>query len=49
MNFTMNEVIEQRVCLKFCVANEISCADLLKMLEKTYAESVLSKTLAHKS
>lgn len=43
----MNEIIEQRVCLKFCVANGISCADSLKMLEKAYGESVLSKTRAY--
>ena len=33
-NFTMEKIVEQRVCLKFCVANEISCADALKMLKK---------------
>lgn len=40
----MNATIEQRVCLKFCVANGISCANSLKMLEKCYGQSVLSKT-----
>lgn len=40
----MNQSIEQRVCLKFCVANGFSCANSLKMLEKAYGESVLSKT-----
>lgn len=43
----MDKNIEQRVCLKFCVANEISCAESLKMLEKAYGESVLSKTRAY--
>lgn len=40
----MEKNIEQRVCLKFCVLNEISCADSLRMLEKAYGDSVLSKT-----
>lgn len=42
----MDKDIEQRVCLKFCSANEISCAESLKMLEKflTYDETALSKT-----
>ncbi|KYN16272.1 hypothetical protein ALC57_11483 [Trachymyrmex cornetzi] len=30
----MKKKVEQRVCLKFCVANEISCTDALKMLQK---------------
>ncbi|KYM98929.1 hypothetical protein ALC62_10345, partial [Cyphomyrmex costatus] len=33
-----------RVCLKFCVSNEVSCVESLKMLQKTYDESVY-KTL----
>ena len=45
MNFTINEIIELRVCLKFCVADRISCADSL--LEKAYDQSVLSKTRAY--
>ena len=39
--------LEQRVCLKFCVANKISCAESLKMLQKVYGESVLSKIRAY--
>lgn len=40
----MDKLVEQRVCLKFCVTNEISCADSLKMLQKTYQDSCMSKT-----
>ncbi|XP_018311308.1 putative nuclease HARBI1 isoform X2 [Mycetomoellerius zeteki] len=40
----MKKNVEQRVCLKFCFANEISCADALKMLQKAYGNSSLSKT-----
>jgi len=42
----MEKNIEQRVCLKFCVANGISCSDALKMLEKAYGDSVISRTRA---
>lgn len=47
MNFTINEIIERRVCLKFCVANELLCVNVLTMLGKTYGDSVLSKTRAY--
>ncbi|XP_018371295.1 PREDICTED: putative uncharacterized protein FLJ37770 [Trachymyrmex cornetzi] len=40
----MEKRVEQRVCLKFCVANEISCADALKMLQKAYGDCSLSKS-----
>ena len=45
--FTMEKLVEQRVCLKFCVSNDISCAESLKMLQKTYGESCMSKTQAY--
>ena len=41
--FTMDKKIEQRICFKFCIANGISCAESLKMLQKAY-ESNSSKT-----
>ncbi|KYN22659.1 hypothetical protein ALC57_04936 [Trachymyrmex cornetzi] len=43
----MNKKIEQRICLKFCIANGISCAESLKMLQKAYDKSTLSKTRAY--
>lgn len=43
----MNKNIEQRVCIKFCVANEISCAEALKMLQKAFGDCVMSKTQAY--
>ena len=43
----MDESIVKRICLKFCIANGISCAESLKMLEKAYGESSLSKTRAY--
>jgi hypothetical protein len=43
----MEKNIEQRVRLKFCVANGILSSESLKMLEKAYGESILSKTQAY--
>lgn len=45
--FTMGDYVEQRICLKFCVANEFSCADALKMLQKAFGDNALSKTRAY--
>lgn len=33
----------ESVCLKICVANEISCSKPLKILEKTYGDLILYK------
>lgn len=35
--------VEQRVCLKFCYSNGISAMDAMKMLQKAYGESCLSR------
>ena len=43
----MDKNIEERICLKFCIANGISCAKSLKMLQKAYGEPTLSKIRAH--
>ena len=43
----MHKIIQQRICLKFCIENGISCAESLKILEKAYGESTLSKTRAY--
>ena len=45
--FPMDKNIEQRIFLKFCIANGISYAEWQKMLPKTYGESALSKTRAY--
>ena len=42
--FTTGEKIEQRVCLKFCVSNGITATESLKMLQKCFGESTLSRT-----
>lgn len=40
----MDKNIEQRICIKFCLKNEISCADALKMLQKCYGDETISKS-----
>lgn len=44
----MDTIIEQRICIKFCFKNGISCAETLKMLEKCYGSSALQKTAVYK-
>lgn len=34
---------DQRLCLMFCVAKQISYAELLRLLEKNYGNSVSQK------
>ena len=43
----MDKNIEQRICLKFCIANGILCAESLKILQMAYGESTLSETRAY--
>ncbi|CAK9827766.1 Mariner Mos1 transposase [Anthophora retusa] len=43
----MSHLVEQRVCLKFCFSNKISCAEALKMLAVAYGDSTISKTQAY--
>ena len=43
-NFYYGKKIEQRVCLKFCVSNGITATESLKMLQKCFGESTLSRT-----
>ena len=45
--FSMDKNIEQRICLKFCIANGILCVESLKMLQQAYGESTFSKTRAY--
>ena len=46
--FPMDKNIEQRICLKFCISNGILCAESLKILQKAYGDSTLSKTRVYK-
>ena len=40
----MEKKLEQRVCLKFCVANGITATESLKMLQKCFGETTISRT-----
>ncbi|KYN14915.1 hypothetical protein ALC57_12869, partial [Trachymyrmex cornetzi] len=37
------KIMEQRVCINFCVKNGIKCSKTLEMLTVAYGESTLSK------
>ena len=43
-DFYYGKKIEQRVCMKFCVSNGITAMASLKMLQKCFGESTLSRT-----
>lgn len=43
----MEQKLDQRVCWKFCVANEISCADSIRILEKAFKKDFMFKTQAY--
>ena len=45
--FQVDKNIEHRIRLKFCITKGISCVESLKMLQKAYDESTLSKTRAY--
>ena len=43
-DFYYGKKIKQRVCLKFCVSDGITATESLKMLQKYFGESTLSRT-----
>ena len=44
MIFITKKKYEQRVCLKLFVSNEITATESLKILQKSFGESTLSRT-----
>ncbi|UYV67647.1 hypothetical protein LAZ67_5001460 [Cordylochernes scorpioides] len=43
-NFTYYKKMDQRTCIKFCVKNEIKCADAFRMLTVEYGEATLDRS-----
>ena len=46
--FTMSDFIEQRSTIKFCLRNEISAAETLRMLRKAFGNSTMSQKNVYK-
>jgi histone-lysine N-methyltransferase SETMAR len=47
-DFLLLKIMEQRVCINFCVKNGIKCSKTLEMLTVAYGESTLSKKNVYK-
>ncbi|UYV74026.1 hypothetical protein LAZ67_11001872 [Cordylochernes scorpioides] len=43
-DFHLLKKIDQRTCIKFCVKNEIKCADAFRMLTVAYGEDTLDRS-----
>lgn len=46
--FAMSKFIEQRICIKFCLRNQFSAADSLKMVQKAFGDEAMSKKNVYK-
>ena len=46
--FTRSDLIEQRSAIKFCLRNEISAAETLRMLRKSFGNSAMSQKNVYK-
>lgn len=44
----MNKLIEQRVCIKFCVRNDISGANCVEMLQRCYGDDTMARSNVYK-
>ena len=46
--FTMSEFVEQSSAIKFCLPNEISVAETLRMLQKAFGDLTMSQKNVYK-
>ncbi|UYV82795.1 hypothetical protein LAZ67_22000891 [Cordylochernes scorpioides] len=44
LRFLLIKKMDQRTCIKFCVKNEIKCADAFRILTVAYGEATLDRS-----
>lgn len=40
----MNKYVDQRLCIKLCISNQITCSETFKMLQKAFGDQCLSRS-----
>ncbi|UYV74174.1 hypothetical protein LAZ67_11002320, partial [Cordylochernes scorpioides] len=48
LRFLPIKKMDQRTCIKFCVKNEIKCADAFRMLTVAYGEATLDRSIVYR-